>query len=150
MIAIESYSGDLIKIITNLSKDTYGFHHQFGLIGLDRAKKLVEARKRQCYDFTRDKWHCSFTLAESKGSIKIYDLVKCSTYFADGYHFLDTPVGKFKLSTQGEYALPRMLKSKSDNWQFLEKITIRTNNYNIHTGAYTLLSSNSTTSRRRH
>ena len=60
MISIETADGQLVKVIQNVSNEKFGFHQLFGFIGLNKANKREESRKRQGFDFTNSQWKFHF------------------------------------------------------------------------------------------
>ena len=121
MIAVETESGELVKILKNVMDGEYGLHTKFGLIGRDRADQRVATRKRQGFDFTKDEWHCSFNLAEADGSFNIQKTENC-TALKDGNGWkLETPLGNFKLVTGGADYADTLLMDHEDEGSWLNR-----------------------------
>ena len=57
MIAVETESGELVKILKNVVDGEYGLHSQFGMIGRKRA----EQRKSSYWPYRRFEYHCGIT-----------------------------------------------------------------------------------------
>ncbi len=121
MIAVETESGELVKILKNVMDGEYGLHTKFGLIGRERASERVTARKRQGFDFTKDEWHCSFNLAESDGTFNIQKTNNCTAEKTSEGWKLDTPLGIFKLVTGGADYADSLLVDHEDEASWLNK-----------------------------
>ena len=100
----------------------YGLHSQFGMIGRKRAEQRVATRKRQGYDFTRDDWHCSFNLADAKGSFSIKGTENCDAKKTDEGWLLETPLGRFKLVEGGADYVSSLLEDHEDEASWLNRV----------------------------
>ena len=121
MIAVETESGELVKILKNVMDGEYGLHTKFGLVGRDRAEKRIETRKRQGFDFTKDEWHCSFNLAKAQGKFDIQKTDNCNAKQISGGWLLDTPLGKFKLVDGGADYVSTILEDHEDEASWLNR-----------------------------
>ncbi len=121
MIAVETESGELVKILKNVVDGEYGLHTKFGMIGRDRAEQRVETRKRQGFDFTKDEWHCSFNLAESAGKFDVLGTNNCNAEKTNEGWLLDTPLGKFKLVQGGADYVDTLLIDHEDEGSWLNR-----------------------------
>lgn len=119
MIAIESESGELVKVLKNVVGGDFGFHEQFGFISKDRAAKRVETRKRQGYDFTRDDWHCRFSLTEKGEQLSLTTLDGCDALKTDEGWLLSTPLGKYKLVSGGADYVSSLLVDHEDKAEWM-------------------------------
>ena len=114
MIAVETESGELVKIIKNVIDSEFGWHKNFGLISRKSAAARNAARKRQGYDFVSDKWQCSFEIKERNNSFAIANAVGCSATPLKSGWLLDTPNGKFKLVQSGADYVSGLLQEHED------------------------------------
>lgn len=126
MIAVETESGELVKILKNVADGEYGLHAKFGLIGKERAQERAQTRKRQGFDFaTADsdeaKWHCSFNLAESAGKFNVKGTQNCNAEKISEGWMLDTPLGKFKLVQGGADYVDTLLVDHEDEASWLNR-----------------------------
>lgn len=98
MIAIETSSGELIKIIKHLDTLNLGVHELFGFIGEDQASERLSNRKRKGFEFDRNNWLCKFKLEAKNGKIHFLDFQNCDITLVDN--------NLWSLSTKsGEYIL---------------------------------------------
>ena len=121
MIAVETESGELVKILKNVADGEFGLHSNFGLIATKRAKERVETRKRQGFDYTKDEWHCSFKLAEAEGSFNILGTQNCDALQTSEGWLLETPLGKFKLVKGGADYVNTLLEDHEDEASWLNR-----------------------------
>ena len=121
MIAVETESGELVKILKNVADGEFGLHSNFGLIATKRAKERVETRKRQGFDYTKDEWHCSFKLAEAEGSFNILGTQNCDALQTSEGWLLETPLGKFKLVKGGADYVSTLLEDHEDEASWLNR-----------------------------
>lgn len=121
MIAVETQSGELVKIIKNVMDGDFGWHKNFGLISKLAASQRNAARKRQGYDFISEKWLCSFQIKEQDNTFAISQTVGCAaSQTAEGW-LLDTPNGKFRLVQSGADYVSGLLESREDNASWLNR-----------------------------
>ncbi len=121
MIAVETESGELVKILKNVVDGEYGWHSNFGFISRENASKRVTTRKRQGFDFTKDNWFCSFKLTQSKDKYDVRDTVGCAAAkTAEGW-LLDTPTGKFRLVQGSADYVNGLLESQEDRATWLNR-----------------------------
>lgn len=114
MIAIESQSGDLVKVVNNVMDSEFGFHKVFGFISKENAEKRMMARKRNGYDFTNNDWHCSFKLNSKNGKVSLSGLTGCAAVQNGKAWELDTPLGNFNLNTHTNGAAHDYLEDHED------------------------------------
>ncbi len=122
MITIESESGELVKVLKNISQGKFGLHEYFGFIGLDRAKQRIQGRKLQGHEFNRDHWHCRFQLSERKGLLSVDGLVNCKAVEAQRDWWLETPMGKFKLGLQSSAEIQDLLGPHEDEDRWYNRL----------------------------
>lgn len=121
MIAVETESGELVKIIKNVIDSDFGWHKSFGFISRTAATKRNEAKKRAGHDFVSDKWFCSFKIFEQNNTFAIADTVGCAATKSDSGWLLETPNGKFKLVQSGADYVNSLLQSEDDKARWLNK-----------------------------
>lgn len=99
MIAIESTSGELIKILRSENESIFGFHKLFGPITSENAKKRVVQKQREGIDFLNNEWLCKFKITFSGKSLKLSDLEGCSAKAIDDNSWeLESKLGKYKIT----------------------------------------------------
>ena len=122
MIAVVSESGHLIKILKNVAHGTFGFHQRFGFISQEAASERVTVRNRQCYDFTKDKWHCLFDISSKENIFSLDRFVNCGGSQVKNDWLIETPVGKFKLTRNSKAGFQKLLESHEDKGKWLNRL----------------------------
>jgi len=122
MIAIQSENGELVKVLKNVLEGEFGFHKNFGFISKERAEKRVEARKRQCYDYTNDEWLCSFKIQSKDNTLKLSGLADCEAIESSGAWKLKTPMGTFSLTEGLGGRISPLLEEHPDKKSWLDNL----------------------------
>jgi hypothetical protein len=125
MIAIQSQDGELVKVLKNVVDGEFGFHKSFGVISKTRAEERIITKKRQCFDFTSDEWHCSFKI-ESKTDdkqFKLLALAGCEAIFEKEMWILKTPMGTFNVSSVLDSTISPLLEDHEDKASWLDKVS---------------------------
>ena len=116
MISIETMDGQLVKVIQNISNEKFGFHQLFGFIGLDKANKREETRKRQGYDFTNSQWKFNFEFKTNKSGWSIVNAKDCEvSQVSEHIWSLETPIGTFKVTDTAHSQAPITLTDHEDS-----------------------------------
>ncbi len=118
MIAIQSESGELVKVLKNVLEGEFGFHRSFGIISKDRAAKRVITRKRQHFDFTNDEWLCSFKIQNNSDALSVSAISGCEVAPSIAGWELKTPMGVFNISKALGAQISPLINSEpvKDNW----------------------------------
>lgn len=100
MIAIESTSGELIKILNFEKESIFGFHKLFGPITSDNAKKRVIQKQKEGVDFLNNEWLCKFKVKLSGDSLSVSSLEGCSAKAIDSSCWeLSSKLGDYKITS---------------------------------------------------
>ena len=122
MITIESESGELVKVLKNVSQGHFGLHGRFGFIGQERAKERVLGRKLQGHEFTRDDWYCRFRLLQKEDTLLVDPLEGCKAVQAPKGWWLETPLGKFQLGLQSNAGIQELLGTHEDDDRWFNRL----------------------------
>ena len=98
MIAIETETGELVKVLKNLDQSDFGFHEQYGFISKKRADERCQTKKRQGFDFINNDWFCSFNLKEKGEGFLVEATKACKALQLENGWMLETPAGNFKFT----------------------------------------------------
>ncbi len=98
MIAVETNTGEFIKVLKEVNFGEFGFHNQFGFISKKRAEERIISRKRQGYDFTNNDWHCLFKLSNKNNQFSIDNTENCDAMKTKDGWLLNTPLGNFRFA----------------------------------------------------
>lgn len=125
MISIQSESGELIKVLSNVMEGDFGFHRSFGFISKARAEQRVQARKRNQYDYTNDEWLCSFNIkGDGKKGFALQSLTGCEAIKLDNGWSIKTPQGTFALVDNMGGTIAPLLEEHPDQNEWLNKALI--------------------------
>lgn len=126
MIAIQSETGELVKVLSDVFDGEFGFHRSFGIIGKELAKKRTSTRKRQYYDYTNDNWLCSFKIESANRNnnklLKVSALFDCEVTEAPSGWKLKTPMGTFNISEVLGGSIPPLLEDHPDKNKWLSNL----------------------------
>ncbi len=122
MIAIETESGELVKVLKNVSGGEFGLHEQFGFISKKRADERYGSKKRQGFEFQRNDWACSFKLSQEEDRFLVGGMEACSALQLDDGWLLETPNGKFKLIQGGQASIDTLLTDQVDKAPWMERL----------------------------
>lgn len=99
MIAIESASGELIKILKLDKESVFGFHKLFGPITSDNAARRVVQKQKEGVDFLANEWLCKFKVKLKGNSLSVSDLEGCSAKAIDNNCWeLSSNMGDYKIT----------------------------------------------------
>lgn len=99
MIAIESQSGELVKILKFDKESILGFHKLFGPISSDNADRRMTSKKREGVDFLTNDWLCQFSARLRGDKLELTGIESCKTKkLADNAWELITGLGTYKIT----------------------------------------------------
>ncbi len=99
MIAIESQSGELVKILKFDKEGVLGFHKLFGAISFDNAKRRMTSKKREGVEFLNNDWLCQFKVSFKGEKLELSNINSCETKkIAENSWELITGLGTYKIT----------------------------------------------------
>ena len=124
MIAIETFDGELVKVIKDSGKAQFGFHKLFGFISEEKANKRIQVRKKQGFEFENNQWDCHFNMKITDKGLSLLDFASCSAEkIEDNIWKLVTPKGDFKITNNPTATVAEILEFEDDNAKWMNKFT---------------------------
>ena len=126
MIAIETQSGELVKIFKEFDNLKVGIHQLFGFISEEKAQKRIQARKLKGHEFNNDAWLCNFGLKITNNKLEIKNSENCSAKKIDANNWkLSTAMGEYKITQTPTASVADSLVITPNNNTWIEKYTLR-------------------------
>jgi hypothetical protein len=123
MISVETMDGDLVKVLSNVKNNKFGFHQLFGLISEEKAIQRQQIRKRQGHEFHNSLWHCNFEILVDKDQLSLKSIKECEVEkIAHNNWKLSTPIGDFKLTSEMNGQIAPLLEEHEDKHKWMNRL----------------------------
>lgn len=124
MIAVETTSGELVKVFNNFKETSFGFHQLFGFTTEKKAQQRLTSRKIHGHEFDQNNWIYRFNIQQREKTFDFKDMLNCEIVSLDKSSWkLTAPNGEFILRDHSQATITDSLEIHQDKANWLNGVT---------------------------